>query len=437
MNKRSFCGVGYLLIALVAGSLVLCSHAAETKKFLANYDESKVPAYVLPDALVTKDGKRVTDVRTWQTKRRGELLELFEREVYGRIPQKKLKTRFEVTSIATNALGGAAIRKEITVHFSGNGAEQAMNILFYVPNGAKKPVPVFLGMNFGGNHTIHSDPGITISTNWMRNKPEQGFVNNRATEASRGSSASRWPVEKILSHGFGVATVYYGDIVPDDDKGGLQRGIHRLFEKNVPAEPRADEWGAISAWAWGLSRALDYLETDKDVDAKKVAVHGHSRLGKTALWAGARDERFAIVISNDSGCAGAALSRRVFGETVGRINTSFPHWFCGNFKKYNEKEETLPIDQHELIALVAPRPVYVASASEDLWADPKGEFLSAKNAEPVYALFGKKGITLNEMPPVNHPVGETIRYHIRTGKHDITDFDWDQYLAFAERQFGH
>ncbi len=421
-----------LLICIIPGFL---TNLAAAEKFTPNYDEMKMPGYWLPEVLVMENGKQVTDAKTWQKKRRKELMAIFENEIYGKTPTQKLKTRTEIVSVDKRALGGKATRKEIAVHFFGNDLEQTMNILLYVPNGLHKPAPAFLGMNFGGNQSVHSDPGITMSTNWMRNKPADGYVDNRATEKTRGSASSRWPIEKILSHGFAVATVYYGDIVPDDDKGGLQRGIHRLFTKNVSAQPGATEWGAIGAWAWGLSRALDYMETDKDIDAKHVAVHGHSRLGKTAVWAGAQDERFAFVISNDSGCGGAALSKRIFGETVGRINESFPHWFCGNFKKYNNKEETLPVDQHELLALVAPRPLYVASASEDLWADPKGEFLGAKNAEPVYALFGRKGLGVDKMPEVDQPVGETIGYHLRTGKHDITEFDWDQYLRFAEKHF--
>jgi len=288
-------------------------------------------------------------------------------------------------------------------------------------------------LNFYGNQTIHADSGIRLSTQWVMNDEQKGLVNNRATEASRGKDAGKWAVEEIIKRGYGLATVYYGDLEPDNPEG-WKTGIRTTLKTELSINE--NEWGAIGAWGWGLSRIMDYLETDAAIDAKKVVITGHSRLGKACLWAAANDERFAIVVSNNSGEGGAALSKRWFGETIEKINTSFPHWFAPAFKQYNKHPEKLPVDMHILLALMAPRPLYVASAADDWWADPKGEFLSAKNAEPVYSLFGKIGLGVNAMPPVDHPVGETIRYHIRTGKHDFTLYDWQQYLDFADKQFG-
>ncbi len=427
----------YLLLGLLMSSFLLAvCRTSGGEAFKPNYDESKVPPYTLPDPLTLANGEKVTDARTWQTKRRPEVLGLFQTHVYGRSPGRPMDMTFELTSQIRDALGGIATRKEASVYFTGRKDGPKMDILIYLPNNTKKPVPAFLGLNFGGNHAIHSDPGITLSRQWMRDSKEAAVVNNRATEASRGKEASRWQVEKVLQGGYALATIYYGDIEPDFAEGWKMGVRAALSPKGANTAFAPDEWGAIGAWAWGLSRALDYLETDADLDAKRVAVIGHSRLGKTALWAGAQDERFAITISNDSGCGGAALSRRAFGETVERINNAFPHWFCGNFKQYNLKEADLPVDQHQLLALIAPRPVYVASAEEDRWADPRGEFLSAKHAEPVYRLFGKKGLGVEDMPPVNQPVGDTIGYHIRTGNHDVKEYDWEQYLKFADRHFG-
>ena len=396
-----------------------------------NYDEQKVPQYTLPDPLVMTDGTKVTNAQTWKDKRRPEILELFRTYVYGRAPVGRPKDMtFKVFDLERRALSGLATRKQITVNFTGREDGPGMDILIYLPNNREKPIPTFVILNFGGNHTICSDPAIKLSTSWMRSGP--GVVNNRATAETRGKAASRFPLEDILKRGYGLATIYYGDIDPDFDDG-FKNGVQPAFDKLRDGKRAPDAWGSIGAWAWGLSRAMDYFETDADIDNNRVIVLGHSRLGKTALWAGARDERFAIVISNDSGCGGAALSRRRFGETVERINTSFPHWFCENFKKYDGKEDDLPVDQHMLIALIAPRPVYVASADEDLWADPKGEFLSCKYADPVYKLLGKKGLGADRMPALNSPVKTgTIGYHVRSGSHNLTKYDWQQYMDFAD-----
>jgi hypothetical protein len=393
-----------------------------------NYDEAKVPNYVLPDPLVMSNGQPVRDAKSWTAKRRPEILELFRANVFGRSPGRPAGMTFELTEINRQALGGSAVRKQVMVLFSGQKDGPKMEMLLYLPAGARKRVPVFLGLNFTGNHSVNADPGIHVGAVWSRDRKQ------KTEPGQRGSAASRWQVEKILERGYGLATIYYGDIEPDFN-GGLPYGVRSLYTK--PDQPRAaDEWAAIGAWAWGLSRALDYLETDKDVDAKRVTVMGHSRLGKTALWAGAGDTRFAIVISVNSGEGGAALARRRFGERVRDLNTSFPHWFADNFKKFNERENDLPVDAHMLIALIAPRPVYVASAQEDLWADPKGEFLAAAAAGPVYKLLGKQGLGTDQMPGIHQPIMNTVGYHIRAGKHDVTAYDWERFLDFADKHFG-
>jgi len=396
-----------------------------SQDFVANYDESKVPAYTLPDPLIFNSGSKVQNKKQWDT-RRTEIFKLFETEIYGVAPVWDGEIISSELSSDINALNGTAIRKDIKITLKRGDKQLAMVMLLYLPK-SSDPVPVFLGYNFNGNHTVTDEPGIYITNSWMRNNAALSVKDNRASETGRGKSASGWQVREIISRGYGLATIYYGDIDPDFDDG-FKNGVHGLYD----SDPDKTSWGSIAAWAWGLSRAMDCLEKISSVDAKKVMVMGHSRLGKAALWAGATDRRFAVVISNNSGCGGAALSRRVFGETVGRINRSFPHWFCDNFNKYNEKEEILPVDQHQLLALIAPRPLYVASAEEDQWADPKGEFLSCVAASPVYKLLTGKAFPATHMPEVNSPVVSKIGYHIRTGVHDVTLYDWQQYLDFAD-----
>ncbi|MFX1443167.1 MAG: acetylxylan esterase [Promethearchaeota archaeon] len=398
------------------------------------FDESKVPYYSLPDPLISLDGTKVTDGKLWFRGRRPEILELFKHNVYGKMPGKPEKISSEIKSVDKGALKGKATRKEISVIIGGNNKEIKMDILIYLPNNQPKPFANFLALNYFGNHSIHQDPNIILSKQWMPTKIAYGIKRHRATEKSRGVRSSKWPVEFIIDRGYALSTIYNGDIDPDFDDG-FQNGIHPLFYKKGQTEPAEDEWGTIGAWAWGLSRAMDYFEIDDDIDNNRVIVMGHSRLGKAALWAGANDQRFAIVISNNSGCGGAALFRRKFGETISHINYKFPHWFCENFKKYNNKEEELPVDQHMLLSLIAPRPVYIASAQKDLWSDPRGEFLSANYADLVYKLLGTDGLKINKMPEIHQPILSTIGYHIREGDHDVYAYDWERYLDFTDYHF--
>ncbi|MEN8193711.1 MAG: acetylxylan esterase [Bacteroidota bacterium] len=422
------------LFFLISVIILFTSSISFTQNSDINYDESKVPAYTLPDPLILEDGSEISNKQDWLEKKRPEILQLFESEVYGKAPGKPDSQKYKVISEDNSAFNGSAVRKEIEIIINNNDKEITFNLLLYFPDNGKKTHPVILGLNFYGNQAVCNDEKITITKNWVRNNKLFNIKNNRADESTRGVRASSWEVKYLIERGYALATIYYGDIDPDIHDG-FKNGVHSLFYKNGQSKVNADEWTSISAWAWGLSRAMDYLVTDRSVDKEKVVVMGHSRLGKTALWAGAQDQRFAIAISNNSGCGGAALSRRRFGETVKKINNSFPHWFCGNFKKYNDNEDELPIDQHMLIALIAPRLAYVASAEQDRWADPHGEFLSAKNAEPVYSLFGKAGLQTESMPEVNNSVGDFIGYHIRTGKHSATKYDWEQYLNFADKHF--
>ena len=395
---------------------------------ISNTTEEKVPPYTLPDPLVGKDGKKITTAAAWDNQQRPYIYHLFEENVYGRFPQKKIPLKFVVRETNNHALNNLAIRKQVRIYLNPPANNVYIDLLIYVPANAKAPVPVFTGYNFTGNHSIMPDTGIFLATRWIA-PHAKGVVNNKATDSSRGTDTSQWQLREILSHGYGLAVAYYGDIEPDNPDG-WKTGIRTALSSTLEIKP--EEWSAIGAWAWGLARIMDYLQQDKAIDSKKIALIGHSRLGKAALWGGASDQRFAIIISNESGEGGAALSKRWYGETVGIINQKFPHWFAASYKKYNDNTAALPVDQHMLLALMAPRPLYVASAEGDQWSDPKGEFLGAKYASPVYALFNKKGIDVDSMPGLHQPVGETIRYHYRAGKHDVTLYDWQQYLRFAD-----
>jgi hypothetical protein len=336
---------------------------------------------------------------------RTEILSVLEREMYGKSPEKPRKQGFELREKSEQALGGKAIRKQVSLWYEApNGKREKIEVLLYLPKTNKK-VPVFAGMSFGGNECANSDENIFASTRWQR------------APVQRGGCASRWEVEYVVSRGYGTAIVYYGDLDPDFDDG-YENGVHAVYGK-----PKADEWGSVAAWAWGMSRVMDYLEQDPQVDAKHVAVHGHSRIGKAALWAGAVDERFAMVISNNSGEGGAAVSRRLAGERTRDLNRNFPHWFAANFKKYSDHESEMPFDSHWVLKATAPRLLYVTSASEDLWADPEGEF------EGIIAAGMKRREMLK---PGERYYDGRFAYHLRQGPHDIQKWDWEGFMDFAD-----
>lgn len=382
-----------------------------TKIMNINYDRSILPEYELPDPLKMADGSRVKNKKQWYENRRPELLQLFTTEMFGKVPVENINgISWEVVETG-EAFDGLAIRKQIKftfedIHKVRKGKPRTMMLLVYTPKNAKGKAPLFLGVNFKGNHAVCDDPAIIPVGKSAGIYLDEGV----------NSEGSRWCVKTILERGYGLATFYRGDIFPDYDSRACT--VTALYDKDKKHIPDNDSWGAISAWAWGLSLSMNYLETDSDVDASKVAVIGHSRLGKTAIWAGAQDQRFAMVISNNSGCCGASLSRRKIGETVKIINTYFPYWFCNNYKKYNDNEGALPFDQHELLALIAPRPLYVASSDGDQWADPENEKRALDEATKVYKFLGIKGKTA---------------YHIKHGPHSITAEDWAHYLDFADK----
>ena len=399
-------------------------------QFDVNVDEAAVPAYELPPVLVGADGSPVADPLGWP-RRRGEIVDLFSAHVYGRTPavDEAVAVSREESAEAPQLPG--ARRLQARVHLLGGGVPW-LEVLAYLPPHSEaasraRPVPAFVAFNFRGNHTVAHDAGIRLAESPV---PADGIGGGlrAAGDADRGRAVSRWPVEEILARGYAVVTAYPGDFAPDDP----DRARDGLLGELGSNRSAGAEWGTLGAWAFGLSRIVDWIERVPELDGDRVAVMGHSRMGKAALWAGAQDERFGIVISNDSGCGGAALSRRRFGESVAAIQALFPHWFSPAFKRYARNEAALPVDQHLLLAAIAPRALYVASAAEDAWADPRGEFEALVAAQPAFALHG--ATALDEALP--RP-GESLRtdrvgYHLRDGDHDLTAEDWAHFLDFAD-----
>lgn len=370
-----------------------------------NYDEAKVGPYELPDPLRTASGSIVRSVTAWPARRR-EIHELFREHVYGRSPGVPERLRFDVLEENPSAMDGAATLKRIAVVSTQAGREHRFDVTLFLPNRVKGGVPLFLLLN---------------------NRPATN------TDPTRREKSGFWPAEQVISRGFGIAAVQVGELAPDD-KARFRDGVIKLFEGAVEGSRPANAWGALAAWAWGASRAMDYFVGDPRIDATRVAVIGHSRGGKAALWAGAEDARFAMVVSNESGEGGAAMSRRNYGETLARITEVFPHWFARNYTGFAGREAALPVDQHMLLSLIAPRMLYVASADQDLWSDPRGEFLSLASSSPVFALWRDPPIASTAMPALQKPLMAGRRgYHVREGVHNLTPYDWDRFADFADK----
>ncbi len=418
-------GFALLLFGCAANAQTEKAPPAVVSGIPVNYDEARLGTYTLPDPLTLANGSPVRDAQTWRQQRRPEIARLFEENQFGRSPGRPAGMTFEVFDNGTPAFDGRAIRRQVTVHFFGAKAGPKMDLLLYLPVHARKPAPLLLHLSFSANSTTVDDPGVRAGEVWG---PGQKKI-----PASQGRKFGTVDVGRLLDAGFGFATVYYGDIDPDF-AGGLPYGVRAHYLSPGQTEPAADEWGAIAAWAWGLSRAMDYLETDPGVDAQRVALLGVSRLGKTVLWAGASDTRFAMVIASCSGEGGAALSRRNYGETIAHLTapSRYSYQFCRNYGKFAEHVDRLPVDAHMLIALMAPRPLLLQTGDKDLWSDPKGEFLAAVAAGPVYRLSGKEGLETDQMPPAGTVILHTLGYYMHAGGHGTISSDWDQYLKFLE-----
>ncbi|NLG12612.1 MAG: acetylxylan esterase [Lentisphaerae bacterium] len=396
------------------------------------YDEALVPSYQLPSLLGKSDGSSAATAGEWLSTRRPEILAIYRERVFGKWLHRPQIQWYETLSVREDALDGEAIRKEIRIHLgSAEGKTHSFDMLLYIPKTAtpEHPVPVFIGLNFRGNHATTDERDVAMT----------GFgyeKNQYLNDESRGNSVPRWCFRETIRRGYASATICYHDICPDyNDLSCFRQSVLSILGSTDDLSLVHRNYTAIGLWAWGLSRGLDCLESEVLVDSSRCAVHGLSRLGKTSLWAGANDERFKLVISTDSGCGGAALFKRCFGETAEIISTAFPHWFVEAFAQYRGREDLMDFDQHFLLSLIAPRALCVASATEDLWADPLGEFLAAKHAGDAYRLFGLSGIESDDMPAADEWLTGDVSYHLRTGKHDQTPEDWAHYWVLADRIF--
>ncbi len=381
--------------------------AAAARRKESNFYEAKIASYTLPAVLQFADGRPVATAAEWESRRRPELLALFREHVYGVSPPRPDNLTFRAVEIDRQALAGAATLKRTAIEFPLGGETFRFHLTLFVPNRRTGPAPVFLLLN-------HRNPDNTDPT--------------------RRIQSEFWPVEYAVSRGYALAAINVADEV-DPDRKGATTGV-RAFYRRLHPKAAAFTWATIGAWAWSGSRGVDYLETDPDLDPRRIAVIGHSRTGKTSLWAAAQDTRFALACVNNAGESGPSLARRNFGETVEMITRNFPYWFTPKYATYAKDPSTLPVDQHQLVALVAPRGYHGADATEDLHADPRGSWLALIEASRVWALYGRASAWRDEMPFVNElRVDGPLAYHLREGGHALTTFDWKRYFDHADLLF--
>ena len=395
---------------------------------------SKLPQQSsLPDPLVMLNGQHVQTTNQWNQERRQELRALFEHYMYGPIPASLAHLQPKLLGQYPDFLDGKATIKLITLE-TGSSHRDAprIDLMLIVPNLRRAPAPVFLAMNFCGNHTLTQDPRVPLTRGWVPSFCK-GCTNNGATDVSRGTQSADWPISVMVQRGYALAAFYSGDV--DPDRAEVSEGLYKYLANGDPARNSAADRGTLAAWAWGFHRCVDYLTQDPDIDAGRIAAVGHSRNGKAALLAAAFDDRIGIAFPHQAGCGGSAPSRGKVGESVKVINEHFPHWFNANFKQFNTDPERLPFDQNGLVALCAPRAVLFSAAQEDQWANPAGQFEVLQAANGVYRLFGVPGLDAEQMPPQRQLVGKRLGYYIREGKHSMTADDWRVFMDFADRQW--
>lgn len=411
-------------LLMLAFSTVVSCHAAaqsyEGKYLEANYDESKVPEYELPEVLTSFDEKKIETVEDWEKIRRPEIVDFFAQNMFGEVPTapSPIKKSFQLIAEDQTIFDGLCTRKEVLITFENEKGAVSMPLVLFVPTHAADNVPVILLAT-----------GSDIKRTGLKLNNSQRY----------GETANGIPLHQLMKRGIGLATVDYQafGMDPGNKEGKVSGGISELFFIEGQAFTKKNEWGMIAIWAYALRAGMDYLVTDKDVNEQQVATLGSSIGGKVALWAAVTDTRFGMTLLATAGHGADAIWRREYGETLQNMCDYLPTWICRNAAKYANNVHALPVDQHLLLATMAPPPFYVSNAQHDLWADQKGQWIGTYHAAPSYRLYRKNvAFTSTKQPAINQPIiKSTIGYHVRSGVHGLELYDWEQYMKFIEYHF--